>query len=86
MAKIYTLLNREQAMKRFHIKSRSSYYDKRRECLESPYSDAIISDTGRHHLVKAERFEEFLEWQGKQRKIKLFGLGSIKDKRVLKRI
>lgn len=86
MAKIYTLLNREQAMKRFGIKSKSSYYDKRRECLESPFSDAVISDTGRHHLIKAELFEEFLEWQSKQRKIRMFGLDSIKDKRVLKHI
>lgn len=75
-------VTKEAIMKHYGWKH-STYYERRKECLASPYQDAIQMDSGRHHMVDPDRFAEFIKWLDRKNKIKKYGKSFIRDRKIL---
>ncbi|MCX8721252.1 MULTISPECIES: hypothetical protein [unclassified Lactobacillus] len=66
-------MSKKEIMKRYHYKN-TTFYERRNECLLSEYSDAVILDGLRHTLIKADRWQEFIENRSEKKKRELMGL------------
>ena len=77
-----TLLTAEEVMDKYHYK-KSTFYERRKECLLSDYQDAVILDG--KTLIDKRRWEEFIKYRSEQKKRKLMGIdwGGIME-RILK--
>lgn len=53
---------------------RSTFYNRRNECLASDYSDAVILDGPRHTLIRPARWAEFVAARSKATKKEVMGL------------
>ena len=66
-----TLLTAEEVMDKYHYK-KSTFYERRKECLLSDYQDAVIIDG--KTLIKESRWDEFIESRSENKKRKLMGI------------
>ena len=66
-----TLLTSEEVMDKYHYK-KSTFYERRKECLLSDYQDAVILDG--KTLIDKRRWEEFIKYRSEQKKRKLMGI------------
>lgn len=56
---------KEQIMKDYGY-SEGTFGDRMRECLESPYSNAIVSDRSKYGIVIEPIYQKFLIWRTSQ--------------------
>lgn len=73
MKKMNDILTPKEIQKKYGW-SYSTWCRRREECKISPYKDAIVIESQRRCHVKAERFEEFLDWNSQNIYNKKFGL------------
>ena len=66
-----TLLTAQEVMDKYHYK-KSTFYERRKECLLSDYQDAVILDG--KTLINERRWEEFIQFRSEQKKRKLMGI------------
>ncbi|QHJ84420.1 MAG: hypothetical protein [Caudoviricetes sp.] len=66
-----TLLTAQEVMDKYHYK-KSTFYERRKECLLSDYQDAVIIDG--KTLIKESRWDEFIESRSENKKRKLMGI------------
>lgn len=66
-----TLLTADEVMNEYHYK-KSTFYERRKECLLSDYQDAVILDG--KTLIDKRRWEEFIKYRSEQKKRKLMGI------------
>lgn len=57
--------SREQIMKDYGY-SEGTFGDRMRECLESPYSSAVVSDTSKYAIVIEPLYQKFLMWRSEK--------------------
>lgn len=73
-----TIVTPKDIMEHFGY-SQATYYNRRRECLASPYADAIITD---HHKPKIilERWTAWLKWQSRKNYEEKLGLNNLRNR------
>ena len=57
--------SREQIMKDYGY-SEGTFGDRMRECLESPYSNAVVSDTSKYAIIIEPLYQKFLMWRSEK--------------------
>ena len=57
--------SREQIMKDYGY-SEGTFGDRMRECLESPYSSAVVSDTSKYAIIIEPLYQKFLMWRSEK--------------------
>lgn len=67
------LLTPQQVMAKYHYK-KSKFYDDRQKCMASDYSDAVILMGKRKTLIDEDRWQEWIEYNSEQAKLKYFGI------------
>lgn len=65
------LLTAQEVMDKYHYK-KSTFYERRKECLLSDYQDAVILDG--KTLINERRWEQFIQFRSEQKKRKLMGI------------
>ena len=64
--------------------STSAYDKRRRECLLSPFQDAIVYD-GHHTMIIEERWQAFMKEKSRKHWQEVFGTQLVRDRRALNR-
>ena len=59
--------------------SRSTYYNRRKEILNSRFSKAIIKD-GAKTWIDLKIWDQFIRWSSREQFIKRYGLDPVKNK------
>lgn len=60
----------------------STYYNRRKECLASPYAKAIVRDGGKTKIVYSE-WKRFLLWRSRRITEREQGIASVRDRRYV---
>ncbi|ART99125.1 MULTISPECIES: hypothetical protein [Lactobacillus] len=76
-----TWLTVEELRKKYDY-SVSAYTKRRKQCLLSPFQDAIVYD-GQHTMIIEERWQAFLKDRSKKHWQEVFGTQLVRDRRAL---